>query len=265
VALTSSHRPTGPAARLAGAALLSGWFVLPLVPLALWAAADQWRAPSILPQQWGLRGWSAALDEGAFGALLRTTALGLAVAALATPAGALAGRALAHARVPAARTVSVLLLAPVAVPGFALAIGLDVVLLRLRIPPAAGVLLVLSVAALPYTTYTMRVAYGAHDLAYEQEARTLGASPAQVLRRVHLPMLAPALASAGFLAFLVASSDYVVTLIIGGGRYVTLPLLVASSASAVGNEPEVGALSLTALLPPLVLLVLLRRLRRGTS
>jgi len=213
----------------------------------------------VLPQRWGLRGLGSALHEGAPAALGHSALLGLAVAALATTAGALAGRALALGQVPAARLVTVLLVAPVAVPGFVLAVGLDAVLLRARVPGLVGVVLVLTVAALPYTTWVMRVAYGAYDLGYEPEARTLGATPRQ------LPLLAPALSGAAFLAFLVAWSDYVVTLLVGGGRLVTVPLLVASTAAAVGNEPEVAALSLTALLPPLVLLLVLRRLRRGLA
>ncbi|OMQ16474.1 hypothetical protein A7K94_0202345 [Modestobacter sp. VKM Ac-2676] len=76
-----------------------------------------------------------------------------------------------------------------------------------------------------------------------------------MLRRVQVPLLAPALAATAFLAFLVGWSDYVVTLLVGGGRLVTVPLLVASAASAVGNEAQVAALSLLAVLPPVGLLV----------
>lgn len=241
------------------------WFTLPLVPLLLWAVADRWTAPAVLPQVWGLRGWRSALREGALTALGHSLLLGLVVAALATCAGALAGRSLVLGRVPAPRLVTVLLLAPVAVPGFALAVGLDAVLLRARVPGPVGVVLVLTVAALPYTTWVMRVAYGGYDLGFEDEARTLGATARQVVLRVQLPLLAPALSGAAFLAFLVAWSDYVVTLLVGGGQLVTVPLLVASTAAAVGNEPEVAALSLSGLLPPLALLLVLRRVRRGVA
>ncbi len=270
--------PARPAPRVAGptarrprsgvplaAVPLALWFALPLVPLLLWAAADRWSAPAVLPQVWGLRGWRSALREGAVPALGHSLLLGLVVAALATWAGALAGRSLALGRVPAPRLVTVLLLAPVAVPGFALAVGLDSVLLRARVPGPVGVVLVLTVAALPYTTWVMRVAYGGYDLGFEDEARTLGATARQVALRVQLPLLAPALSGAAFLAFLVAWSDYVVTLLVGGGQLVTVPLLVASTTAAVGNEPEVAALSLSALLPPLALLLVLRRVRRGVA
>lgn len=250
-------------ARVPVRAVLALWFVLPLVPLALWAVADRWSFPAVLPQEWGLSGWRSALSQGAGPAFGRSVLLGLAVAALATPAGAMAARGLALGRVPMAGAVGAVLLAPVAVPAFAVALGLDVLLLRARVPGTAGVVLLLTVAAIPYTTYAMRVAYGAHDVAYEEQARSLGASTGQVLRAVQLPMLAPALAGAAFLAFLVGWSDYVVTVLVGGGQLVTLPALVGSSAAAIGNEPVVAVLSLSALAPPLALLVLLRLVGRS--
>lgn len=245
------------------------WFVLPMVPLALWAVAESWSPATPLPQQVGPSGFTAVLAEGGAAALGRSLVLGSVVALLATPAGALAARALALGHVRRPRLVSALLLAPVALPVFAVVMGLDTVLLRLRVPGPVGIVLVLCVAAIPYTTYLMRVTYGAYSFAFEDEARTLGASRRDLFWRVRLPLIAPGLAAATFLAFLVGWSDYIVTLLIGGGRLVTLPVLVASAASGTGNEPAVAALSMVALLPPALALgsvVLLRRAlapRRG--
>ena len=83
----------------------------------------------------------------------------------------------------------------------------------------------------------MRAAYAAHDRGFEDEARTAGRLAAgRRVRSVQLPLLAPALAGAAFLAFLVGWSDYIVTVLVGGGRLTTLPLLVASAASATGQR-----------------------------
>jgi len=251
-------RRVEPARRRAGRALgLSAamlWVLAPLVPLALWSVAERWRFPDVLPGAWGGGGWSQAAEQGAVPAAARSALLGLAVAAVATPAGAMAGRVLAVHRPRGRRAVEVLLLAPIAVPPFAVVMGLAGVGLRLGVPATASLVAVLVVAALPYTTFVMRSAYAGYDLGYEEEARTLGAGPRDVLTRVHLPLVAPALAAAAFLAFLVGWSDYVVTLVVGGGELVTLPMLVGALASASGNESVVAAAALAAVLPPLVLL-----------
>jgi putative spermidine/putrescine transport system permease protein len=244
------------------AMVLLAWFLLPLLPLALWAGAESWPGASRFPQRWGTDSVTGALDSQAGAALLRSFALATTVAVLATPGGAIAARALALRQVRRPRLVAALLLAPVALPAFAVVMGLNVVLLRLRVPGLIGITLVLVVVALPYTTFLMRAAYASYDHALEDEARTLGASPASVRWRVRLPVLGPALAGAAFLAFLVGWSDYIVTLLLGGGRYVTLPILVASAAAGTGNEPTVAALSVVALLPPVLLLLAAGLLRR---
>ena len=111
----------------------------------------------------------------------------------------------------------------------------------------------------------MRVALGAYDRGFDDEARTLGASRATVLLRVRIPLLAPALSGAAFLAFLVGWTDYVVTLLIGGGRVVSVPILVASSAAGTGNDSVVAVLSLAAIVPPLILLAVVARTARRTG
>ena len=241
------------------------WFLLPLVPILLWAFANRWPFPDLLPQQWGLDGVRSGLAAGAPRAFVVSATLGLAVAAIATPAGALAARALDSGRVPLPRLTEAVLFAPLILPAFAVALGLDVLVLRARAPSPVAVVAVLVVAAIPYTTYLMRVAFGAYDSGYEDEARTLGASRATVLIRVQIPLLAPALSGAAFLAFLVGWSDYVVTLLIGGGRVVSVPILVGSFAAGTGNSAVVAALSLAAVVPPLILLIVVARAGRRTG
>ncbi len=253
--LTLSHGP-GRLARILGSLLVAAWFLLPFAPLMLWAFADRWSFPSVLPTEWGWGGVDSAIAQGAVPALGASLGLSLIVAAVATPIGAMAARALTFGAVPWPRAVGSLLLAPIALPPFAAVLGLNVILLRAQIPPEAGLVLVLVVMAIPYTTFTMRVAYAAHDIRYEEEARTLGASRRSVLWRVHVPLVAPALARAAFLAFLVGWSDYVVTVVVGGGQIVTLPLVTAALAAGLGNDSAVAILSLSAIVPPLALLTL---------
>ncbi|MGA9871694.1 MAG: ABC transporter permease subunit [Rhodococcus sp. (in: high G+C Gram-positive bacteria)] len=244
-----------------GRAVLVLWFLLPLVPIVLWAISNRWSFPGSLPQEWGLGGVRSALAAGGVDAFVRSTSLALAVAAIATPLGAMAARSLVRGDVHIPGVIAALLFAPIALPPFAVALGLDVLVLRSRIPSTVAVIALLTVAAIPYTTYLMRVAFGTYDIGYEEEARTLGASTAMIVRRIRIPLLAPALAGAALLAFLVAWSDYVITLLIGGGRLVTVPILVASFASGTGNDAVVAVLSVAAIVPPLLLVIMLARLR----
>ena len=235
-------------------ALLVLWLVIPLTPLVLWAGASRWSGTSRLPQDFGLRGWQEALEAGVVGALVRSAVLGVAVALIATPLGAMAGRALGWRLLRRPAIPSIVLLGPVVLAPFAVAMGLDVVILRLGIPEEVAVVLVLSVFALPYTTFTMRATYLGLDPGLEEQARVLGATPRQARRRVTLQAATTGLVTATGLAFLVGWSDYAVTLLIGGGRVVTAPLLIGSSAAGSGNDALTSVLAISASLPPLVAL-----------
>lgn len=239
----------------AAVVVLIGWFTVPFLPVALWAATDTWNGATPLPQEWGRRGFVDAWDAGAGPALLRSTALAVAVAALATPVGATLARATLSASAPARRLITGVVLAPVVVPLFAVVMGLNVVVLRLHVPAAVAIVVILGVAALPYTTYVMRLAYTGYDPTFDEEARTLGARPSHIRWRVRLPLLRRAFAAAAFLAFLVGWSDYVVTLLVGGGQFLTVPVLLAAAASGSGNDPAVASLAVAAVLPPAALML----------
>lgn len=237
------------------AAVAGGWWLLPLVPLVIWSFTDRWHSPDVLPSEWGLESWRAAVDQGVVPALGRSFGLAVVVAAVATPLGATAARGLALHAPRHGRLVAGLLLLPVAIPPVTLGIGFSTAVLRLHVPATLGVVLVLVTLALPYSTFVLYAAYSSYQTEFEESARTLGASPWSVHTRVHLPLVAPALATAALLAFLVAWSDYVVTVLVGGGRLVTAPMLVASLASGSGTEPVVAAAAVASVLPPMVLLV----------
>lgn len=241
--------------------LLACWFGLPLVPLIVWAGAGRWAFPALLPQRWNLDGVTAAVADGGVPAFARSVLLALVVTAVATPLGGLAGFGLARHRPWSPRLTALILLTPAVLPPFAVSLGLDTLILRTQTPPVVGVVIILSAIALPYTSYLMWLAGTAHDPHYAEEARTLGATASTAFWRVQLPLLAPALAGAAFLAFLVGWSDYVVTLTVGAGQLVTVPILLASYASSVGNEPVVAVLALAGIVPPLVFYLLLNRLR----
>lgn len=229
------------------------WLLIPLAPIVVWAGAERWAFPAALPQQWGLRGWQDAQAAGMTGALGRSLLLGLAVAALATPLGAAVGRVLGWQLTRHPRWVVLALLVPLLLPPFAVSMGLDVIVLRLGVPDLLAVVAVLVVLALPYTAYTCAAGYARSSPRLEEQARALGATERQARRLVTLPAVRSSLIVAALLAFLVGWSDYVVTLLLGGGQVITAPVLLGAAASGSGNEPAVAALAVATVLPPVLL------------
>ncbi len=260
-----SRSRVGTVVRSAASAALGVWWLAPLVPMLLWAFADRWTFPDRLPRQWGLDGWRAAFEAGAGSAMASSLAVAVVVAVIATPLGAMAARALETHDIRHGRLVGVLLVLPVAVPPFAVVLGLTSVTLRWGIPGSVALITALVAFSLPYTVSVMRAAYAAHDLTMEEQARTLGASPRSTLWRVHLPMVAPSLVMSAFLAFLVAWSDYLMTLVLGAGRVTTLAQLLGSSASSSGHDSSVAVIAALIVAPPLVLLAAIHLSIRRTA
>ena len=242
------------------------WLVVPLAPVLVWAGAERWSFPDVLPRAWGVSGWREAASAGLPLALLRSLALGFAVAAVATPLGVMTGRVLGWRLTRWPRLVVALLLVPLVLPPFAVAMGLDVVLIRVGLPELVSVVLLLAVVAIPYTAYTSATAFARTSPELEAQARALGATPRQASLRVVLPAVRGSILVAALLAFLVGWSDYVVTLLVGGGQLVTAPVLLGAAASGSGNDSTVAAMAMATLLPPVALVTLAGALRfRGSG
>jgi len=69
---------------------------------------------------------------------------------------------------------------------------------------------------------------------------------------------------AALFAFLISWSEYILTLLIGGGVVRTLPLLLFAEIGS-SDLPAAAALSLVIALPPLLLVALTSRLLTGST
>jgi putative spermidine/putrescine transport system permease protein len=251
---------------LSGAVLIV-WLILPLVPLAIWSFARGWRFPDLLPQEWSLQAWDFALS--ARSGVVESLGVTLLVAALATILSILlgvpAGRALGLYRFRGKGLVELLILAPVIVPGIAVALGLHGLFIQLGLTNTlAGVVLVHLVPTLPYMTLVMAGVFANFDPAYEDQARSLGAGRLQTFRHVTLPAILPGIVVGGLFAFLVSWSQYALTLVIGGGRVITLPLLLFNFASA-GRNDITGAIGILYILPGVLILLFTARYLTGSN
>ena len=251
---------------LAGLALAS-WLVLPILPLVVWSAAHGWRFPDLLPQDWSGKAWTYALSpaSGILSSFATTTLIASATTLLAALIGLPAGRALGLHRFRGKGLVTLLLLAPAILPGLAVVFGLHGLFLRLGLTGSIpGVILAHLIPVLPYMVLIMAAVFSRFDTAYEDQARSLGATPFQTFRAVTLPAILPGLMTGALFAFLVSWSQYLLTLAIGGGRVQTLPLLLFSFASA-GRNDVTAAIALLYILPGLLILSVTARFVTGRS
>ncbi len=241
--------------------LALGLFLLmPLLTLTLWAFADVWRFPNVLPQSYSLRWWSFVFHNDTIAKAIRysfTTApvVTLLSAAICLPAA----YSFSRLRFPGRRVFFIGLLAANAFPKIGLYISIATLFFRLNlINTFWGVVFIQLINTLVVMTWIPTAGFDSVPRELEEAARDAGAGPLRVFWRVTLPLAVPSIVVAGVLAFLAAFDEAQGTLIVGSPRITTMPVLMYS---LVTNYPEpVGAVfSLLFSLPSVVLLLLARR------
>jgi ABC-type spermidine/putrescine transport system permease subunit II len=239
------NRPTLSAFALA--ALLVAVLV-PMAALLLYGLSGRWDR-HWWPEEPTLR-WlaEAVLDPRVQGAVLRTTLLALASATLALTCGALAtipaaiaAQLDAHPKAAALRRVlDLIALLPFAIAPVVIAISaLELFVGRWGgwLPLPLVYVAVVAPTLFPLIHKTLQSALAQLNAAALIEAgRTLGASDGLTVRRVLLPMLAPALLAAFLLAWVTAAMEFAIANLLLGGQLELLQPLMNSLRNANGHQ-----------------------------
>jgi putative spermidine/putrescine transport system permease protein len=227
---------------------------MPFIPLIIWSFSHRWYFPALLPTEWNLRAWNYVISSQsrvleAFG---YSTVVALTVTILSILIGIPAGRALGLYQFWGKEFVRFLIIAPTIVPTLAVAMGIHVMFIRYGLTDTLpGVILVHLIPVTPYMVLVMTTVFANYDPDYEEQARTLGATSIQVFRYVTLPAILPGIVVGGLFAFIISWSQYVLTLLIGGGQIITLPILLFTFANS-GDNPITAALSIVFIAPAIL-------------
>jgi molybdate transport system permease protein len=249
-----------PPAAVALAAVAGLFFLLPLAGLV-------WRAPwRDLGRQLGDREVRQALRLSLVCSVW-ATALSLAV-------GVPLAWVLARADFPGRRLLRALTTLPMVLPPVVGGVALLLAFGRrgllgpwldhwfgIRLPfTTAGAVIAETFVAMPFLVLTAEAGFRSADQRFEEAARTLGARPWTVFRRVTLPLVAPSLAAGAVLCWARALGEFGATITFAGnfpGTTQTTPLKVYL---LLESRPEAAvALSLVLLAVSLAVLVGLRR------
>jgi len=230
---------------------------LPFLPLLIWSFAQGWYFPQLVPPQWTLEHWQAILAASAKvgQGFLQSLVIASLSTALALLVGLPAGRALGLLEFPGQGAIKLFLLLPIIVSPLATLMGIQFVLIRLGLSGTLlGVVLVHLLPTIPYMTLVLSSVYANFDRGYEAQARTLGASPIQVLWQVTLPLIAPGVVVGALFAFLISWNEFLLTFFVGSGRVFTLPMVLFTSLQG-GNTGLSAAIAITSILPALIFLL----------
>lgn len=134
---------------------------------------------------------------------------------------------LGMARVPRLRALGGLVVLPAAVPTVVLGmqgrVAFEAVGLR---GTTVSIVLAHTLWGLPLATLVLKAAHDRLNPRLDDAARALGAGPWRAAQEVTVPLLAPALAVGGILAFVASLNELVMSLFLAGGQVRTLPTVV---------------------------------------
>jgi len=240
-----------------------------LAILSIWSVAGFWGFPAALPDAITLRGWSrhgpGAVDASGTTLLIAVVATALS---LALVIGALQSEA-----VTSRKGISTwLIYLPLIVPQVAFLPGLQILFLHLGAGSGVGpVIFAHMVFVLPYVFLSLADPWRAWDARLGTVGAALGRRPLAVMITLRLPMLLRSILTAAAVGIAVSVSQYLPTLLIGGGRVTTLTIEALALASG-GDRQAIAIYSLlqtgAALLPFTVAIVvptILWRNRRGLA
>lgn len=234
--------------------------IAPLLLFAAYAFSTRWFFPQPFPVEWTTITFLRAINDSR---TLSSMAQGIWIAFLVSVFSLLlalpAARVLGLRKFRGRQLAWLLLFLPTVIPPLAIGMGLNILFLRIGLAGTiAGVVLAHIIPTLPYTIFTLSSAFARFDENYEFQALALGASPWYIFFKVTLRMLAPSLVVATLFAFLISWSQYLLTLLIGGGQVITLPILLFSAASG-GNPSTIAILSLLFIAPPVMVIAFTAR------
>jgi spermidine/putrescine transport system permease protein len=188
--------------------------------------------------------------------------------AIATVLGTALALALERAHFRWQRSIEAFVYLPIVIPEIVMAVGLLLFFaqvlrpllgtLGLTVSPLPAVIAGHVAFSISYVMVVVRARLRDLDRSLEEAALDLGATPAQVLRRVTLPLLTPAIISGALLAFTLSLDDFYVTYFstTGGSGFKTLPLYLYALGGRAAIPPQMNAVATLMLLASLTLVAL---------
>ena len=188
--------------------------VLIVVPLSFGSS----RYLQFPPRGWSLEWYRHYFGSSAWMSGTRNSfIIAAAVAPFATILGTLAALGLVKARFRGRATILAVLISPMIVPVIIYAIAAYGVYARLGlIGSFLGIIMAHTALAVPLVVITVSASLQRFDFTLERAAQSLGATDLQVIARVILPNIWPAVLAAALFAFITSFDELLVVLFVGG-------------------------------------------------
>ena len=236
----------------------------PLIMLAILTISTFWPYPALLPEVVSADYYARVFvgNRQTLMAVVTSILLAFFVMALSLMIAVPTGKSIACYNFKGKGFIKFLVLVPLIVPSVAVLTGIQISMIRLGLTGTFfGVALIQTLFALPYAIRIMTNVFEIVGRDLEQQASVLGAGAASVFMKITLPRIMPGILSAGALCFTVSIAQYITTFMIGGGRIITVTMLIIPHIQS-GEYHVAAVYSVVLILSALLSLYLTERLVR---
>ncbi len=212
-------------------------FIIPLISLLLGIFSFSWRWPLFLPHAWSLNGFR---QIGADSLILKSIISSIHIACIVTIINLIAGigaaRYISRPDNPYTGFMNVLIFLPLFIPPYIFSMGNQITFIRLHIADSfIAVILSHIPATLPYMILSLKAGFTTLSDDMENQGKMLGADKLTIYRLIIIPHLLPSVTAGCTLSLLVSISQYLPTLIAGGGAVSGIPLVFVPYIARAGN------------------------------
>jgi spermidine/putrescine transport system permease protein len=245
---------TGALALWSGLALL--YLFLPIFLVALFSFNDPAGRFNYTWQGFTLEHWKDPFGvEGLGEAVANSLEIALISTAIALVLGTGMAMALVRHRFRGRGTVDMFTFLPLASPEVVLGAALLALFLTMNVATGFTTIVIAHVMFnVSYVVVTVKARLEGMDRHIEEAAMDLGANEWTTFRKITFPMIAPGLAAAGLLAFVLSLDDFVITNF-NAGETQTFPLFIWGAARQ-GVPPQVNVIATALLVIALLLMAL---------
>jgi multiple sugar transport system permease protein len=216
--------------------------------------------PLILPSEWTWSHFLVLGDVGTWQALRNSVVIATVSSAISILLGGMAGYGIARYGT-GGKNLSIFILSQRLLPPVAALIPIFVLLRVVRlIDNPLGLILIYTVFTLPFSIWIVRSYFLGVPVDFEDAARLEGASQAQILYHISLPLGLPAFIAAGGFAFVLAWTEFLFAVTLTRTNAVTLPVVIGGFRGVQANLiGEMAAIALIGAVPVLVVGALFHR------
>lgn len=224
---------------------------LALLGMVLWSFAGFWAYPDVLPHTFATQHWQSALQQMRT-PLLDTVLIGVSATGLAIVLTLLTLESEQHTSKAISRLTSVIIYLPLLIPSIAFLFGLVWLLEQMNSHHTfINVVLAHLLFVLPYVFLSLASSYRRLDPRFSYVAASLGASQAKIFWQIKLPMLLAPIFIAVALGLAISFSQYLPTLLAGGGRINTITTEAVTLANGASRRTSAVYALVQMLLPAL--------------